>query len=377
MAVLTAATSELGCSIAAHLRSSGVELSLTSRDEHALGHDESTDVLCAGRSSVIHLEPALVGNDGEADDDWLDTCTRCTFNLLVAAEAAGCSDFVLLSRMDVFVNLDHDLGLVSPTWRPRPSVSPGSLGPHLAEFTARQFAFSAGPGGLAYEPIERIDGEKMRVTVLRLGDPGQAASSRFWTNTEAICAALAAVLETPSSSKYTVSHCGDLNPGWSPGSPSPTPAAPAKPRGEGWSAASWAPAPKCAILGANGMMGPPVGWALANAGSEILLTDLDPESLLRDKAQLARDEEFGATAAHQRELFALPAHAVVTTQRVDASKAAEVEDAVAQSEVVVMCAVVREDRELAFRVNTQGTFNASEFHSPPPLPMSLDLCDRP
>jgi nucleoside-diphosphate-sugar epimerase len=31
---------------------------------------------------------------------------------------------------------------------------------------------------------------------------------------------------------------------------------------------------------------------------------------------------------------------------------------VAKAEVVVMCAVVREHREFAFRVNTQGTYNA-------------------
>jgi hypothetical protein len=169
MVLLTAASSELGVSIAAHLRSSGVkQLSLTSCDECALGHDAATEDLVAGAASIIHLEPALVSDD-EPDDDWVDRCTRTTFNLLVAAEAAGCAHFVLLSRMDVFVNLDLDIGLVSPSWRPRPSVSPGSLGPHLAEFTARQLAFSTGQAGGAYEPTTPMQWPKMKVTIVRIG----------------------------------------------------------------------------------------------------------------------------------------------------------------------------------------------------------------
>ena len=269
MALLTAATSDLGRSIAAHLQAAGVQLSLTSRDVCALGHDDATDALVAGVTEIIHLEPALVADD-EADDAWLDRCTRTTFNLLVAAEAGGCRNFVLLSRMDVFVSLEHDLGLVSPSWRPRPSVAPGSLGPHLAEFTARQFAFSSGQAGGPYEPTDLMNGPKMKVTIVRVGDPQQAPSSRFWTDTEAICAATAAALSVPedSASPYTVTHCGELQPNWSPTSASPGAAPAVKPHGEGWAPASWAPPPKVAILGANGMMGPPVGWALATAGAQ-------------------------------------------------------------------------------------------------------------
>ena len=62
----------------------------------------------------------------------------------------------------------------------------------------------------------------------------------------------------------------------------------------------------------NGMMGPPVAAALAEAGMSLLLTDLDPDSPLRDAAQRQRDEEFGADAAHQQSLFALPDTADVT-----------------------------------------------------------------
>ena len=65
------------------------------------------------------------------------------------------------------------------------------------------------------------------------------------------------------------------------------------------------------------MMGPPVAAALAEAGMSLLLTDLDPDSPLRDVSQRQRDEEFGADAAHQQTLFALPDTAAVTTTTID------------------------------------------------------------
>ncbi len=330
-------------------------LRLTTRDDCALGHGAETDDLVAGIETVVHVEPALV-SDCDDSDDWLDSCTRCTFNLLVAAEAAGVRHFVLLSRMDVLVNLP-DIALVNPSWRPRPSVSPASLGPHLAEFTARQFAFSTGQAGQTYEPIEPMVGPKMRVTIVRVGDFAHAQDSRFWSAQAAVSTTVEQVVTEKSGSQYNVMHCGDLNLGWTPTDTKVSKAG-VKPRGKGWSATSWAPAPTVVILGSNGMMGPPVAWAMAEAGAKVLLTDLEPDSQLRDKAQRDRDKEFGAATAHQLEAFALPAHAVVETKRVDASDANEVELAVAQADVVIMCAVVREHRELAFRVNTQGTFNA-------------------
>jgi hypothetical protein len=226
--LLTAATSALGRSIAAELRSHGsAEPRLTSRQDCALGHDAATDELVSGVSTVVHLEPALVSSD-EPTDEWLDSCTRCTFNLLVAAEAAGVRHFVLLSRMDVLVKLDQDVGLAQPSWRPRPSVSPDSLGPHLAEFTARQFAFSAGQAGQTYEPVEPMagGGPKMKITIVRLGDTAQLPTSRFWTTEEAVCdaaaeAALAVVPADGSSSPYSVTHCGEMNYRWAPSSVEP------------------------------------------------------------------------------------------------------------------------------------------------------------
>ena len=86
------------------------------------------------------------------------------------------------------------------------------------------------------------------------------------------------------------------------------------------------------------------------------MTDLDAASPLRDAAQRSREDAFGADTPHQRERFALPPDASVTRAAVDVAEASDVERAVVGSDVVIYCAVVREDRRLAFRVNTQGTY---------------------
>eukprot|EP01051_Picozoa_sp_SAG22_P007092 SAG22_NODE_487_length_9870_cov_13.118821_16_plen_205_part_00 len=101
-----------------------------------------------------------------------------------------------------------------------------------------------------------------------------------------------------------------------------------------------------------------VAAALADAGLALLLTDLKPDSPLRDKGQLQREAEFGANTKHQQQQFALPQEAIVDTAEVDVSDRAAVERVVATSSVVVFCAVVREHRQLGFDVNTRGTLNA-------------------
>ena len=98
------------------------------------------------------------------------------------------SHFILISRLDVFITLPSDLAVIKPDYRPRPSTAPSSLGPHVAEFVARQFAFSSGPAGGTYEssgPFSFGDGGKMRVTVLRIGDTAQPG--RFTSSEAEIC----------------------------------------------------------------------------------------------------------------------------------------------------------------------------------------------
>ena len=153
--LLTAASSELGRELAAHLQHrAGINappLRLTDRQPAGgetthceLDHTEATDRLLAGVKTLVHLEPALVDDDAAAatdPDGWLDACTRITYNLLLAAQSAGVAHVLLLSRLDVLSNLEAGLhpSVIQPDWRPRPSVALGSLGPHLAEFTARKY----------------------------------------------------------------------------------------------------------------------------------------------------------------------------------------------------------------------------------------------
>jgi hypothetical protein len=134
----------------------------------------------AGEEQIVHVEPALLGAEGEGDA-WLDAATRVVYNLLTAAAAAGvrppffkrgrpwrprdllprlCSPdgvlagllrcappsfsstgvaqspiaraqvrhVVLLSRMEVFAGLDPSIAVLKPEWQAQPTCAPGSLG---------------------------------------------------------------------------------------------------------------------------------------------------------------------------------------------------------------------------------------------------------
>ena len=142
-ALITGAAGSLGQALAAGLRTSH-RLRLTARASldtdldfvrSDLGHDEATDALVAGIDVVIHQpEPAA-----DTAADWLDACTRCTYNLLLAAAEAGVERVIHLSSLDLLRGWGED---TAPTegWQPRPSCEPAILGPHLGEFVAREFA---------------------------------------------------------------------------------------------------------------------------------------------------------------------------------------------------------------------------------------------
>jgi nucleoside-diphosphate-sugar epimerase len=234
--LLTAASSELGGELAR-------ALTVTALLPDTAGEfaDEETERLLAGSATVVHLEPALAASNNPDSIGWLDACTRGTYDLMLAAQQHGVEHFVLVSSLDVLVNLEPDLhpAVIQASWRPRPSTAPSSLGPHCAEFVARQFAF--------------LPGASMRVSVVRLGDWSHG-TGRFWTSVPAISAALAAALDTTAGDSttpmYNVVHCGEQQDGW---------VAPAAP-----SLRSPKPALRSAVLlGSNGMMGPPVASALA------------------------------------------------------------------------------------------------------------------
>ena len=101
----------------------------------ALDADDATLALCDGVDQIIHVEPALPEEAGR----WLDLATRCEYNLLNAAAASGVSRATVLGSMEVFMPYPVHYG-VMPDWQPLPACSLASLGPHMAEHVAREFA---------------------------------------------------------------------------------------------------------------------------------------------------------------------------------------------------------------------------------------------
>jgi hypothetical protein len=85
---------------------------------------------------------------------------RDTYNLLRAAAEAGVRTVVLSSTLDLFLPYPSQSDCLQtgstswPSWKPLPSTEPTVLGPHMAEFVAREFAHAQ---------------TGLRVTVVRLG----------------------------------------------------------------------------------------------------------------------------------------------------------------------------------------------------------------
>ncbi len=157
--LVTGAGSALGRAITAELRRRRHRLRLTDRRrlrtdlefvQSRLGHTRATDELVQGMKAVVHV-PAPPGAGAEAAE-WIDACTRCTYNLLTAASAAGVEHCVYVSTLDLFAAYDEDLR-VTPEWRPRPTTEPEVIAPGLGEFVAREFAQT----------------KQIGLTVLRLG----------------------------------------------------------------------------------------------------------------------------------------------------------------------------------------------------------------
>lgn len=157
--LLTGATSALGKAVAKSLRRRH-RLRLTDRrrlrtdDEFVqsqLGHGRQTDDLVAGMKAIVHIPGPADAASADAAT-WIDTCTRCTYNLLVAAVDAGVKHLVYVTSLDAFMGYDPDF-LVSTSWHPRPTTEPAVMAPLLGEFVTREFAQTA----------------QIRLTILRLG----------------------------------------------------------------------------------------------------------------------------------------------------------------------------------------------------------------
>ena len=144
--LVTGAGSGLGRAVTAELRRRRHRLRLTDRRrlrtdldfvQSRLGHTKTTDALVEGMKAVVHI-PGPPAARAEAAD-WIDACTRCTYNLLTAAARGGVEHCVYLSTLDLFAAYDEDLR-VTPEWRPRPTTEPEVMAPGLGEFVAREFA---------------------------------------------------------------------------------------------------------------------------------------------------------------------------------------------------------------------------------------------
>ena len=199
--LITGAASRLGEHLADGLRDTH-PLRLTDRVEVdtdlefvrcELGHDESTDRLVAGVDAIVHL--AHAPRAGDAEIDWINVNTRGTYNLLTAAAEAGVGRVLLLSTLDLFRAYDEDM-VVMEDWRPRPGCEPDTLGPHLAEFVAREFAHS----------------HALRVLVLRLGhvvtaeEAGEREYDPMWLDARDAVGAVAAFLQGEEWRPFRVVH---------------------------------------------------------------------------------------------------------------------------------------------------------------------------
>ena len=162
--LITGAGSAPGRAVTAELRRRRHRVRLTDRRrlrtdlefvQSRLGHTRATDALVQGMKAVVHI-PGPAGAGAEAAD-WIDACTRCTYNVLTAAVRAGVEHCVYLSTLDLFAAYDEDLR-VTPEWRPRPTTEPEVMAPGLGEFVAREFAQT----------------KQISLTVVRLGHLAEA-----------------------------------------------------------------------------------------------------------------------------------------------------------------------------------------------------------
>ena len=163
--LITAAGSELARNVAEALAEKHtlrltelhpVENTVGTFVQSELGHDEATDELVRGIDIIIHIAevpPECLAEAAQPDNYAIDYQTRCTYNLLMAASAAGVKQVIYASTLRLFAQHDEDW-TVTESWRPQPSVDSFGLSKHLGEFTCREFAREG----------------KLNVTCLRLGN---------------------------------------------------------------------------------------------------------------------------------------------------------------------------------------------------------------
>lgn len=330
------------------------------------------DQLVAGADCVVHLEVCPYINAGVAAGEWLDAATRCTYNLLGAAAAAGVSRCIVVSAMEVLSGHPSSLE-VRPTWKPLPTCEPAQLGPHLAEFTCREFA----------------RGTDFKVTILRIG-----GCARWKTSTSEAVAAIAAELAVPEEASTQFSLQPDRFNRFqvrnllrddglrvvhaasetlhATGTVDEADAAITthchRPRSE--TDADPTPVKRVLLIGAGGMLGPPVANALLNGDidgsngsldlSLVRITDIGSSPTLRDPDQVTRSQSTHPLPIESKLLEQAEQLSVGTKTEYCELNVVDADAVTAMArdvDAIVACHVLRHHPRHSFDVNVLGTYN--------------------
>lgn len=317
-----------------------------------LSHDDSTKALVSGIDQIIHTEPFNLPDDLGEGDVWADLACRCTYNLLHAAAEQGVSRLLCISTMSIFNAVDPGY-VVSTGWRPQPRPLANELGPHLAEFTCREFA---NVGAIAIA-VARIG------TLVNPALVPQPARPRFWSKLEDAAQGVVDLLTAaqpspanegffvgggtsnmfhPHNRIFTIDHFCDNHEGGRPALPLPPIRAPT-------GAAAPAAGNRVVLFGANGMMGPETVNALRSSpgARPVLVTDVGSPL---DKDQIERKRERGEEPIDYD-------GKLVSFAEVDVADPIAVWTAASGSCCLVNCAVARWQRDISFDVNMRGVLN--------------------
>ena len=306
---------------------------------------EATDRLMDGVVGVLHVVPYHCRYSAEegltAGAGWLDECTRRTYHLLAAAAGSPTVRRVLLvSTLDLFAPYPPEL-VIDETWLPRPTTSGTVLGPHLAEFIAREFGRCSASLRVAVARLGRLTAElgaeEQRAVSALLSLLGDVEGEEYWSQGNNVIGNFVAAADDVLSFRITHLDIGHTSRG-SPPSDIPIDNLPhgavsrgTKPTGD-----------DVLLLGGRGMLGPDVVVALRATDRTVRVTD---------KTTTAGGGSGGpGSAAQQME--------TLDAEEVDIGAGLQVLTAAKGTSVIVNCAVNRTDRDLAFHVNTAGTYFA-------------------
>ena len=231
---------------------------------HMPTSQDAAFALCRGVNAVVIVpETQDIG-----ERTWLDTAGRGTYDLLSAAcDSTSARSVFVLSTLDLFLAYPSTFK-IGADWQPRPSTDPEQLSPHVTEFVAREFA----------------RGSPLSVTIARVGHLDDS-SERFWVKSVDASAQLVSMIMSRTASdpvdthhhpgKYRVVHFIDSSCDLLPAGEELDLAA---------ARAAVAATPetvapdninKVLLLGANGMLGPPVVNELGDTYG-LSVTDINP-----------------------------------------------------------------------------------------------------